>query len=319
MTRLPVTMRDVLETGAFCHVAARTARGPHLTPLVFVWSDDRVWVTTSRGSVKARAWRADPRVAGLVRHGERAVAFAGTVAAYDVFEPGTWQRALARSPAVARATVRFTQRNARFFAGYAIDARRVPLSWTPPGRIFVEIEIERAVALGGDRVRASFGAGVGGEVASKRSFRRARPRPDALSMLPEDLSVDLRHERDGVLAIDADAAIAVVPARWTDEDGTLSAAVPREVLGAMGLSSATGRAALVVERPSWWRATRMTGAMLQGDADVYDPAQLGSGSRSVRDRIERVGRDRDAFALIRMRPDRVVWWRGWQSGSRVVA
>ena len=46
--------------GRFCAVAAMTPRGPHCTPLVFAFSGGRLWLTTSRRSVKARAWRTDP-------------------------------------------------------------------------------------------------------------------------------------------------------------------------------------------------------------------------------------------------------------------
>lgn len=319
MRGLAPAISDVLARGEFCHVAARSTRGPHLTPLVFAFSDDRLWITTSRGSVKGRAWRTDPRVAGLVRDGERAISFAGRVTTYDALDPSTWQRGIARSSALARASVRFTQKNARFFAGYAIDARHVPLSWTPPGRVFVEIEIERATLVRGDRVRASLGAHTDGSVASRRSFRRSAARRDSLAELPADLSSELGFERDGVLALDDGSDVVVVAARWIDDDGTASISVSRDVVSAMAGGDAAGRAALVVERPSWWRAKRMTGAMLQGEAGVFDPAQVGSGSRSVRDRIARAGADPESSVLVRLVPDRVVWWRGWESGSRMVA
>jgi Pyridoxamine 5'-phosphate oxidase len=315
---MPTAMLEVLANGGFCHVAARTSRGPHLTPLVFVYSDERLWLTTSRGSVKSRAWRADARVAGLVRDGERAVSFAGRVTAYDALDPGTWQRGIARSSALARASVRFTQKNARFFAGYAIDARHVPLSWTPPGRVFVEIEIERAVLVRGGRVRGRYGPRRDEAIASKRSFRRSSARRDAFGLLPADLSGDLGFERDGVLAFDDGFDVVVSAVGWLDDDGVIAVAVPREVLEAMGGTGDSGRGALVVERPSWWRAKRMTGAMLQGEAVVYDPAQVGSGSRSVGERIQRAGGHAETSALVRFAPDRVVWWRGWESGSRVV-
>ena len=57
MNELPMPVRRLLERGAFCHVAATTPAGPHVTPMVFAEAGGRVWVTTSRGSVKARAWR----------------------------------------------------------------------------------------------------------------------------------------------------------------------------------------------------------------------------------------------------------------------
>jgi len=48
-------VQQVLEDGQFCAVAAQTPNGPHCTPLVFAYSGARLWLTTSRGSVKARS------------------------------------------------------------------------------------------------------------------------------------------------------------------------------------------------------------------------------------------------------------------------
>ena len=70
MSFLSTAVQGVLDEGPFCAVATMTPRGPHCTPLVFAYSGGRVWLTTSRGSVKTRAWKVDPGVSGLVRHGE---------------------------------------------------------------------------------------------------------------------------------------------------------------------------------------------------------------------------------------------------------
>ena len=123
---VPAPIRRILEEGAFCHVASLTPTGPHLTPMVFASAAGRVWVTTSRDSVKARSWRRDPRVAGLVRSARRTAAFTGTVTTYDLLDTGTWTRSLAQGPVLALAGFRFTHKNARFFAGYAVDAHHVP-------------------------------------------------------------------------------------------------------------------------------------------------------------------------------------------------
>ena len=83
---VPEPVRRILEEGEFCHVASLTPTGPHLTPMVFASAAGRVWVTTSRDSVKARSWRRDPRVAGLVRSARRTAAFTGTVTTYDLLD-----------------------------------------------------------------------------------------------------------------------------------------------------------------------------------------------------------------------------------------
>nr|MDP9329016.1 pyridoxamine 5'-phosphate oxidase family protein [Actinomycetota bacterium] len=79
MSFVSTAVQRVLEDGQFCAVAAPTPNGPHCTPLVFAYSGARIWLTTSRRSVKARAWRVDPLTAGLIRDGDLSVAFTGTV------------------------------------------------------------------------------------------------------------------------------------------------------------------------------------------------------------------------------------------------
>ncbi|HEY3036685.1 MAG TPA: pyridoxamine 5'-phosphate oxidase family protein, partial [Streptosporangiaceae bacterium] len=141
---LPREVADLLRDGALCYLTARTPRGMHVTPVVFAVWDDALWVTTARRSVKARAWRADPQVAGLVRTPAGSAAFGGTVRPYDLLDPSTWRSSLVNAPRITAAAVAFTRRNARFFAGYAVDANKVPLAWTPPGRVFARLDMGRA-------------------------------------------------------------------------------------------------------------------------------------------------------------------------------
>ena len=152
---IPPEAGGVFDRGRMCWLAAVTKRGPHCTPVVFARSGEQLWVTTARDSVKARAWRADPTVAGLVRDGDRSTMFSGRVSLYDALDPGTWARSFAAAPSLGRATMGFVTRNARFFAGYAVDARRVPLAWTPPGRVFA---VDRR-RTDGDRGRSGRGVG----------------------------------------------------------------------------------------------------------------------------------------------------------------
>ena len=121
---LPDAAARVLRAGVLCYLATDHPSGPHVTPVVFALHASRLWVTTSRRSVKARAWRRDDRVGGLVRAGDRAVSFAGRVVTYDLLEPGSWPRSVLHAPSLTRAATAFTTKNARFFAGYAVDAYR---------------------------------------------------------------------------------------------------------------------------------------------------------------------------------------------------
>jgi Pyridoxamine 5'-phosphate oxidase len=310
----PPEFQRILERGAFCSIAAETRRGPHLTPLVFAWSDGRVWLTTSRGSVKARAWRADPRVAGLVQDQARAVTFTGRATMYDVLDPSTWIRTAGRMPAVTAASVRFTAKNARFFAGYAVDARRVPLAWTPPGRVFVEIVVERAALLDAGEVRARWGEWDASHHTAE-AFRARRRGTDAFAALPPAVRSGLGGSGPAALGIAGPRCSVVLPARWAEVGPDLYAAMPRDSLALAGASESQLPVALAVDRASWWRAREMIGAMAQGIGQTFLPDLLRTGGTSAEEMVRRTGTDPQGAALVRIRPGRLVWWRGWSSGS----
>jgi Pyridoxamine 5'-phosphate oxidase len=311
---LPPEFERIMERGAFCSIAAETTRGPHLTPLVFAWSDGRVWLTTSRGSVKARAWRADPRVAGLVQDETRAVTFTGRAAAYDVVDPSTWVRTAVRMPAVTAASARFTAKNARFFAGYAVDARRVPLAWTPPGRVFVEIVLERAALLDAGEVRARWGA-WDASLGTGETFRARRRGTGAFAALPPTVRSGLGGSGPAALGIAGREGTVVLPARWVEGGPDVYAAMPRETLAIAGASEGPVPVALSVDRASWWRAREMIGAMAQGMGQAFLPDRLRAGGGSAEEMVRRTGSDFRDAALVRIRPERLVWWSGWSSGS----
>ena len=331
-------VQEVLDRGQFCAVAAMTPRGPHCTPLVYVGSGARVWLTTSRRSVKASAWRRDPAMAGLVRDGELAVTFTGTVRTYDALDRRTWGAAVAGATSIARATGAFSAKNARFFAGYAVDARRVPLAWTPPGRVFVGIELDSGALLDlaegtaadvwGDWATGS------GRIESRASFANLGARRGLDVRVPPSIRSLVGTGGEGALALGHEGA-TVVPVRWrrVAREGTYDAVFPQPFLDLVEPATLGSRrqprrrAALTVDRLAAWRAAEMTGLLLQGDEEVFSPSRVRRGSEALSKRIEAArmapgssGGEGLAWkasdlALVRLRPIRVVWWQGWSTGS----
>jgi hypothetical protein len=104
----------------------------------------------------------------------------------------------------------------------------------------------------------------------------------------------------------------VVPVRWRAEADALYAALPAETLTLAG-AGAVAPAALTVDQPSVWRARDMVGALLQGEAAFFVADQVGSGAKSVRDLARSMTPEADA--LVRIALTRIVWWKGWSSGS----
>jgi hypothetical protein len=315
---IPNAARRALDEGVLCHVAARTPSGPHLTPVVFVFDGGRLWLTTARGAVKARAWRRDPSVAGLVRHENVTVAFRGRVRAYDALDLGTWPGAVTASPSIARAATRFSLKNARFFAGYAVDARRVPLAWTPPGRVFVSVQLTAGWVLSAEGSRTSRWGDWALGAAGLASFR-AGPRRRGVDLgVPAPTRAATSGAGAGAVAFDAGGALTVLPAtaRRVASEGSYDAALPRAVFETSGFEG-RGTAALTLDHASRWRAADMRGMLLRGPAQAYVLETVGRGAASLRTRIARVApevEDRNPV-LVHIHPTSAVWWEGWTSGT----
>jgi nitroimidazol reductase NimA-like FMN-containing flavoprotein (pyridoxamine 5'-phosphate oxidase superfamily) len=314
MSFLSTAVQTVLEQGPFCAVATSAPTGPHCTPLVFAYSGGRLWFTTSRRSVKTRAWKVDPSAAGLVRHGDLAVTFTGSATLYDALDRSTWGDAVAGATSIARATAAFSRKNARFFAGYAFDAKQVPFAWAPPGRVFVGIELARTALLDEEGVQEGRGRWAGTSM-SHGTFRRSTKGDDPLAALPREVRRSLGAEGDGALTLIGDRGPVVIPVRWRADEHALFAAVPAETL-ALAVAGPDSPAALTVDEASAWRARDMVGAMVQGTASIHVLDSLGSGAKTARALATEI--DPEADALVRLAPSRLVWWRGWSGGSAVV-
>ena len=81
--------------------------------------------------------------------------------------------------------------------------------------------------------------------------------------------------------------------------------------------SALRHAALTVDRASRWRAAEMAGMLLRGTGHTFAMGATRRGRTGLRARLEAAapGADPAEMALVRLRPDRVVWWEGWTSGT----
>lgn len=318
MTSVPGEARRLLGQGALAYMGVATPSGPHVTPMVYALEGGRLWVTTSRASVKSRAWRRDGAVAGMVGSPEGWVSFRGRVRTYDALDPLSWPATVVAGPRLVRAATRFGLKNARFFAGYAADAGRVPLAWMPPGRVFA------GIVLAAGRV-----AGAGGEIVEAWGVWPTGSRyRTSFREVPAGRGVDLRAPGDvrravgasgtGALGLEGSGGLTVLPAHWrrNPRQGTYEAVVARPALELAG-AGPESRAALTVDRASTWRASAMSGMLLQGTAELFSPEHSVRGRRSL---VERLGSGEEGSgmndrALVRIRPDRVVWWRGWSSGS----
>ena len=309
MTSLPRAARTILNEGTLCYLAAPSPVGPHVTPVVFVLDGGRLWGTTGRGTTKASLWRREAVAGGLVGLGSRWLSFRGPVTLYDALDPSTWAASLRRGPRVASASARFSLKNARFFAGYARDATRVPLAWTPPARVIFSIDLSAGALLDSGTVLERWGS-WSRSVEGMRSFRRAEP---GLSeeRLPEEAGELLREPGEGTVGIAGENGPVVLPARWSGSAGTVYARVPAAILSLAGVRRETP-ASLVVDRASGWRAAKMRGVLLRGPSACYVPDALTTGRGELE---KQAGELSPGEAVFRIRPRSAVWWSGWTSGT----
>jgi hypothetical protein len=209
-------------------------------------------------------------------------------------------------------------KNARFFAGYAVDARRVPFAWSPPGRLFAGIELLAGRVLDTETGDVLEGWG---EWASGASYARAYAplgRTRAIdSKVPAAIRSAVGTSGAGALALQSRAQISVLPAAWrrAGSEGAFDAVIPQ---GFVRLARAGPRpqAALTIGHAARWRAAEMTGMLLQGRAEIFSPTRVRGGAALLRRRVNAmVGEAKwEDPVLVRLRPARIVWWEGWTSG-----
>jgi hypothetical protein len=325
--RLPPAARPVFEEGVLCNLSVTTPLGPHLTPVVFVLDGGRLWVTTSRSSVKAMAWRRDPTATGLVEASGLAVTFRGRVRTYDVLDPLSWPKAAVAGPRLVSAATRFSLKNARFFAGYAVDARRVPFAWSPPGRLFAGVEM-----VAGRVLRPATGEVVDGwgewpmgvryEPAYGAHDEARRPH----ARIPSSVRTAVGRSGTAALALGSRHGGAVLPVAWRRADGGVYEAVAPARFLRLAHADRGAPSALTISHASRWRAADMAGLLVRGRAALYHPRRASRGAARIRkrlasgwegvgwgDALDGVGWD-DAV-LVQLRPTLVVWWQGWTSGT----
>lgn len=315
MSFLSTAVSEVLDAGDYCWLAVPTVNGPHCTPLVFAYSGGRIWLTTSRRSIKARAWKTGEPIGGMVRAGLFSVTFEGSIEVYDALDSSTWGSAVSGATAIARATSAFSRKNARFFAGTVTDTKQVPFAWTPPGRVFAAVNLERVALIDEDSVQEGRGRRKG-QVLSAESFKKTKQTHPVMDEFPDEISEALGSGGQSAIALETDSGPAVLPARWASVDGTLYSALPSEVLELSGVASGAA-ASITLDRPAAFKAGAMTGAMIQGTASIFVPDQLKSGAKSAAALAAEIypAATAGSCSLVRVEPTRAVWWKGWASGT----
>ncbi len=110
---------SVLGSASFAYLAVETSSGPHVTPLLFGATPDRLWFGIGRGTLKARVLAKRPAVGVVVPGEEASLAIRGEATLLDRLPASPAE--LARAPFALPA---FATRNALEMAAFARDVAR---------------------------------------------------------------------------------------------------------------------------------------------------------------------------------------------------
>jgi hypothetical protein len=149
----------VLGEASFAYLAIETASGPHVTPLLFGATPDRLWFGIGRGTLKARVLAKRPAVGVVVPGEDASIALRGEATLLDKFpaSPGELARAPFGLPA-------FAGRNAFEMAAFARDVARGGAPAQPP--VPLSVRVESAALLAGWPAQAVLGwQAPGGPIA----------------------------------------------------------------------------------------------------------------------------------------------------------
>lgn len=292
----------LLRATPYADVAVTTRTGPHITPAAFAAASGRLWVVSSRRTVRVRAIRRTGVASVLARHGERSVLVSGRAAVLSPWPP---HEALAMAEGAlpaARAASLYTLRNLRLVvAGFGADMLMGAVDPTLYDRVLVCVDAERGMLIDDDEVLDSWGRWRSGAGSSTTGPRRAAPLAttvppldDLLAGVPDVSRTALRRSDTAALGwLGPDGPVAL-PAQAT-LDGTAHLRVSSEALRLAGGDGARSDACLTLHDSDTLRPSGFRGVVLRGQG-----------------RVTRRGAARTGVALA---TDRVSWWSGFRAGT----
>jgi len=289
----------LLAATPYADVAVSTRRGPHVTPAAFAAAHGRLWVVSSRRTVRVRTIRRTGLACALVRNGDRSVVVSGRAAVLSPWPP---TEALALAAGVlpaAEAAFRYTLRNLRLvLAGFAADLATGAGDPTVYDRVLVSIDADRGMLVDGDAVLDTWGRWRRTKRPQRRAplGQRAESLPDLddlLAGVPAKPAAALERRDTAALGWLGPTGPIVLPAPGGVEDGGTVQVARR----ALEVASADGRsqACITVHDSDSPRPSEFRGVVLRGEGVV--------------------SRRGAARATVHVATERVSWWSGFRAGT----
>jgi len=282
---------SVLEKSRYAQAAVATGSGPHATPAAFTLASGRLWLISSRATLKVRAIRRRPTVSLLLRAGERSLVVAG-----DAEVISAWGRddvaALARNALpTLHAAISYGARNPGLMGGYLLDLMSCPAAAVPHDRVLVAVHPRRGLVIDGDAVVDTWGRWSRGQASLSAVPATAPGLCVPFEDIPAAAAATLTPGGEAALGWMTSSGPLVLPATLIDLDGRVR--VPAAALQASG-ADASSAASITVDRDGL-RPSRFAGVILRGRGTV-------------------VAR-RSGWATVAVCADRANWWTGFRTGT----
>jgi hypothetical protein len=279
----------------FAHVAVETARGPHVTPVLYALAGDRLWFTVPRGTLKARVLAKRPRAGILLQAGETSVLMGGGAKLLDPRSPISWASAPRESALAPLAIRSFTLRNSRELLGFALDGSELPAGSFPPNLLLAGFEPRRVAALRGEEVE--WRRGRWRFEARKRdpSSDGTHPSPSGrlprLEGVPREVAELPRHSGPAVVGWPASGTPLALPAAW--DPSSARATVAADLADLAGIAG-EAPACIAFDAAEGHRPTGKRGVMLRGRGSVVRGGHV---------------------TEVSIQPERVTYWLGFETGT----
>ncbi len=282
----------------YADVAVDTVRGPHVTPAAFAAAGGRIWVVSSRRTIRVRSVRRRHHASLLVRSGSRSLVVSGNADVLSFWRPSETVGVVMNSVPVVRAAAAYALRNARLlFGGFVRDVLAGAGDPTVYDRVLVAIDPERGMLFDGDRLLDSWGRWRRvGRPATRRTAQPVPPREELVAALPPAVVDALDRPQSATLGWAAPTGAVALPALHASADGRVT--VPSAALDAAG-GGTRAPACITFHNSESPRPSGFRGVILRGEG-----------------RVQRRGAAR---SVVSVAAERVSWWSGFRSGTSQAA
>ena len=277
---------QLLARAPHAYVAVETSGGPHVTPVLFTATADRIWFAVARSTLKARVLARRSRIGVLLDDGRTALVISG---AATVLDPRRPQRLAGRLSELARAPLAapaYGLRNPAELLGFARDAMRAPSRAAPPNLVLVSVEAETAEVLAGSVARR------GAAKTAPASPPRGRWR-DWLAGVPDGAGALARTPGPAVLGWRGAMGPLALPVEW--EPRRLRARAPWPPFAELARE---GPACICLDVSHGRGPAAKEGVLLRGQGRIAKRLEVAS---------------------VSIEPQRITYWTGFDTGTVAAA